>query len=125
MDVTGILRTVSDMEWPEADARRIAEGLARGDRQVDHDGDAGEMWITVASPGRFEAMVHTRRPLVVADPRLPLPAMDVVAIVVVVPLSDSVLTAASEAIDAAFGQGGKSAVVQGPFSAGDLFFATV
>jgi hypothetical protein len=130
LDISPLLHQLATMGWEFGTAMELAQALAEpSDLVVAHDDGAGEDWITLQQPDtRAVAIVHTKRPFVIAEPLVPLPARSTPAAVVMLSLGlrDVELTADREAVATAFPEGRPdSGAIAEAFSAMDLWFATI
>jgi hypothetical protein len=130
LDISPLLGQLALMGWELDTAMEQAGALAEpGGFVVAHDEGAGEDWITVQQPDTLAvAIVHTKRPFVIAEPSVTLPARTTTGPVVVlsIGLRDVELTADRDAVAAAFPDGRPdSGAIAEAFSAMDLWFATI
>lgn len=129
MDLSPLLQFLSQTSWTYEDALSLARAAAAaGGLKLDHDRDAGESWIMLYREDGSCAYIHCRRPIVIAQPGVPIPSRPPLPVIILsTDLDAAVFTASPEALDAAFpdSTSSSSSVVADHFSLKDLWFTTI
>lgn len=126
-DISPLLRYASSQTWSLERSLEVAARLAAAaDARVDHDAGAGEMWARIVRDRGEIGFVHCKYRFVLASYDLQLAARDSDPVVILsVDLSETCLSAGTDALDQFCDGASNSPVLQDVFSALDLWYATV
>ena len=129
IDISKLLRFLSNLEWDRSAADRLAErGAVALTATVQHDLEAGEEWIRLLKDDAVLALVHVKRPFVNVAPGVCLQVDHSEPVIVLSSsMSSSQFVANADDVEAAFPGVGASetSVLRSVFSIDDLWFATV